>query len=332
MANLYLTEQGGCLRKRDRRLVFEKDGETLLERPMKDVDTVVVFGRIQVSVQALLALLEGGCDVSLMTHNGHFRGRLVPALGKNSPLRFGQYTLCSDEAFRLDTARRIVAGKIHNGLSLLRSYHYSGSNPFRFGEFETLRGLERKALDARSLDSLRGYEGTAAKCYYRGFGDVLTCGISFPGRKYYPSTDPVNAIMSFGYSFVARELQGLLEANGLDPYMGFYHEISYGRASLSLDMLEEYRHILVDRLTLKLFNKRILDADDFEVDEKDGGCYLKRDALKIFIKHYEETVNEPSVDYRGEKRSYRHIFREQAAAMRRAVSGKERYEPFRVEA
>ena len=331
MTNLYLTEQGTYLHKKHQRIVYEKDGETLLERPIKDIAMVIIFGQIQVSVQALLALLENGCDVAMMTQNGHFRGKLVSALGKNSPLRFKQYRLCNDMDYRLETSRKIVGAKIHNCIALLKKYHYSDSNPLRFNEFDNLKAIEEKVLFAQSLDSLRGFEGQASKCYYKGFSGSLTGDNTFPGRKFYPSTDPVNAIMSFGYSFIAREIQGLLEANGIDPYLGIFHEISYGRASLSYDLIEEYRNFLVDRLTLKLFNKKIIDSDDFDIQESNGACYLKRDVLKVFIKHYEETVNEEATEYKRTKRAFRYIFREQVAAFKRALTDNSYYEPFMVE-
>jgi len=330
LTNLYLTEQGSYLRKRGEVLVYGKDGETLLERPLKDVGMVVLFGQVQASVQALLALLENGCDVSLLTRNGHFRGRIAPALGKNSPLRVAQHRLNADSSCRLEISRLIVAAKIHNGMRLLKGYHYSQTNPARFTFIDSLVKLEKKALKAVSLDELRGCEGAAARRYYQGFRNILTSEVQFPGRKFYPSTDPVNAVLSFGYSFVARELQGLLEASGLDPYIGFFHVVEYGRTSLSLDLLEEYRHCLVDRLTLKLFNKKILNAKDFEPGQ-DGGMYLRRDALKVFIKHYEQTVNDPSIPYNGVLCSYRYIFREQADAFRKAILGNANYTPFRME-
>jgi len=330
MTNLYLTEQGTYLRKHGEAMVYEKDGEVLLERPLKDVGMVVLFGCVQVSVQAMLALLEAGCEVSLLTANGHFRGRIVPALGGNSPLRLAQYVFSRDPERRLGIARRVVAAKVLNGLRLLMDYRASGSNPARFDHAESLEKLSDKSLRAESLEELRGLEGAAARRYFEGFKAALTAEVEFPGRRYYPSTDPVNAVLSFGYSFVARELQGQLEAAGLDPYVGFFHEVEYGRASLSLDLLEEFRHCLVDRLTLRLFNKKILNAKDFEPGP-DGGLYLRRETLKVFIKHYEQTVNEPRVHFRGSACSFRHVFREQAAAMRREVAGESAYEPFRVE-
>jgi len=331
MTNLYLTEQGTYLRKRGEVLIYEKEGEGLLERPLKDVGMVVVFGNVQVSVQALLAMLESGCDVSLMTRKGHFRGRVASALGKNSPLRVSQHRLSNDSQYRLNLSRRIVAAKIFNGIRLLKSYHYSGSNPARLTFIDSLEKLEEKACRACSLEELRGCEGAAARRYFEGFRHALTAEVGFPGRRYYPSTDPLNAVLSFGYSFVARELQGLLEAFGLDPYVGFYHVIEYGRASLSIDLLEEYRHCLVDRLTLRLFNKKILNAKDFEKGKEDKGFYLKRDALKVFIKHYEQVVNDPSIPFRGSLCPYRYIFREQAAALRKAISENSEYTPFRIE-
>jgi len=330
LTNLYITEQGASLHKRNEMIVCEKDEEEIVSRPLKDVGLVVLFGAVQVSTQALLALLENGSDVSLMTHNGHFRGRLTPALGKNSDLRMKQYQRCSDKDFCLRMGKNIITAKVSNCLKLMKDYHYSASNPIRFDSFKELESLEKRLQEAETMESLRGYEGAAARWYFRGFADALTCGVKFPGRRFHPSTDPVNALLSFGYSFVAREIQGLIEAMGIDPYIGVYHDITYGRASLSLDILEEFRHHLVDRLTLKLFNKRIIETEDFEVLESDGGWYLKRDTLKAFIKHYEETVNAPDQEYQGGKHSYRHIFREQAALLRHAFLDNIDYIPYKV--
>jgi len=331
MSNIYLTEQGSYLKKEYDRIICEKDGETLLERPLKDVGTVVIFGNVQVSVQAMLALLEAGCDIALLSQSGHFRGRVVSALGKNITLRYAQYQRYEDAAFRLSFSRAVTAAKIANGARMLTRYHYSASNPVRMESLDDMKSLEEEAKNASSLDSLRGVEGAAANFYFRDFARALTGDIIFPGRKYYPATDPVNAVLSFGYSFVARELQGLIEAEGLDPFLGFLHEISYGRASLPYDILEEFRSYLVDRLTLKLFNKKILEEEDFDLNRQNGAYYLKRESLKIFVKHYEETVNEPNALYGGVRHTWRHVFRNQIAALKKAIADNGQYQPFRAE-
>jgi CRISPR-associated protein Cas1 len=135
-------------------------------------------------------------------------------------------------------------------------------------------------------------------------------------------------MLSFGYSFVGRELQGMLDALGLDPYIGFFHELTYGRASLSLDLMEEFRHPLVDRLVLRLFNKRILDDGDFQTGEN-GQVYLKKESLKIFIRHYEEWANSVNRTWNDEgESSWRKAFWKQGEKLRHTIETGEQYTPF----
>ncbi len=285
---IFTFEQGAYVRKKGGHIEVARDGEVLDDRVISEIRCLVAFGGVQVTADAMLALLDAGCDIAFMTLNGHFKGKVTSAAGKNSLLRSSQYDAFRDEKRRLDMARRYVVAKIRNGMDVLHDYHRSGRSGFVFKERDDMEELCRTALlRCDNLNSLRGYEGAAGRLYFSGFSRCLAHGRKFPGRTFHPSTDPVNALLSFGYSFVARELQAMLEALGLDPYIGFYHDLSYGRASLSLDLMEEFRHPLVDRLTLKLFNKSMLDDDDFETGEK-GQVYLKKGSLRIFIRHYEE--------------------------------------------
>ena len=329
MSVLYLTEQGGYVHKSGETIVIEKDGEEILKSPLKDISIIVIFGNVQVSVQALLALLEKGCDISMMTQDGHFRGRVVSALGKNIELREKQFKLTQDADFVLRFSKSIVSAKIKNGITLMQKYSYSDRNPFTAENLPNMKELIKKIEDADNIDTLRGYEGVSAKNYFDDFGKFLIEGIEFSGRKYFPAPDPVNALLSFGYSFVSRELQSILEGLGLDPYIGFFHQIKYGRASLSLDLTEEFRHSIVDRLVLRLLNKRILSNDDFYKDAEKGGCYLKRDALKVFLKYYEEYMDDENKTY-GEKeeKSIRYIFWKQAENLRNAIQDSGNYEPY----
>jgi CRISP-associated protein Cas1 len=279
MSFLYVTEQGAYIRKKGPRIQVVKDDELLADRTVKDIGTLVMFGGVHPTTEAMLALLDNGADIAMMTQNGHFKGKMVSAKGKNSLLRVAQYRMFTDESRRLEMARRYVGAKIRNGLDVLLDYHYSSGNPYRLDD--TTRGQIEKICESLNTpgipaDSLRGYEGAGARCYFQEFAKCLLHGRVFPGRNFHPSTDPVNALLSFGYSFIAREIEAMLEAVGLDPYIGFFHDISYGRASLSLDLMEEFRHPLVDRLVLRLFNKKMVDDDDFEAQGDDGQVYLKK--------------------------------------------------------
>ena len=329
MSFLYVTEQGAYIRKKGSHIEVAHEGETLADRTIADTKCLVVFGGVQVTTDAMMALLDAGCDVAFMTQNGHFKGRLVSASGKNSVLREQQFDALRDPARRLDMARCYVAAKVRNGIDVLHDYHRSGKSEFVFESRPRMEELSQRALQAPDAACLRGYEGSAARLYFDGFGKCLLHGRTFPGRIFHPSVDPVNALLSFGYSFIARELQAVVEALGLDPYIGFFHEVTYGRASLSLDLMEEFRHPLVDRLVLKLFNRKIVDDDDFEVKGEDKQVYLKKESLKIFIRHYEEWANSVNRTWNDEgEMSWRQAFWKQGEKLRAAIESGGPYTPF----
>lgn len=329
MSFLYVVEQGAYIRKKGPHVQVIKEEEVLADRAMRDVKCLIVFGGVQVTSEAMLGLLDAGCDVSFMTLNGHFKGRLVSGAGKNSVLRAFQYETFTDESKRFEFSKRYVTAKIRNGMDVLQDYHHSGHSEFVFSERASLQEiLDHIESRAQNIQSLLGYEGAAARFYFGAFARCLGHGRVFPGRVFYPSTDPVNALLSFGYSFVTRELQAILEAMGSDPYIGFFHEISYGRPSLALDLMEEFRHPFVDRLVLRLFNKQILDDDDFRTEDN-GQVFLKKDSLKIFIKHYEEwanLVNRAGND-EGEL-SWRQAIWRQGEKLRHAIEHNSEYFPF----
>ena len=143
---------------------------------------------------------------------------------------------------------------------------------------------------AETLDSLNGVEGSAAHFYFQAFPLLLKAeGIDFPGRKRRPPPDPVNAILSFGYTLLTSRIQSILDASGFDPYLGFLHRVDYGRPSLALDLLEPFRAPLVDRFAVRLFNLKILKPDDFDTTET-SGARLKHDAMKRFFLQWEKQL------------------------------------------
>lgn len=275
MATLYLIEQNTILRKQGNRLlvcqrppasrrysaVLQKD--IIRDLPAADVDHVMLFGNIQVTTSALHLLLQKGIELAIFSYGGQLLGQLTPPMGKNIPLRIRQFERFRDPDFILHFARSIVAAKISNALTFLRQFHWNYPQTFESKELELFPAMISRASDAETLDSLLGTEGAAAAQYFKLFESVIQPPWRFKGRTKRPPKDPVNAVLSFGYVVVGSQIQMLMDGIGLDPYLGFYHQIDYGRPSLALDLLEEFRHPLVDRLAASLFNKAFLRRPTF---------------------------------------------------------------------
>lgn len=336
--HLYITDQGIRLNKQGDHLRISKDGQFIDDILVNDIDSVVLFGAAHPTSDAMLALLESGSEVAFMSRSGHYKGRLVSSSGKNVMLRLAQYDAFRDRRRAIEYSKGFLSRKIENGLKVLDAYSHSQHNNFTFANRNSyLRALQAvRDYEGFDLNELLGLEGNAARIYFQNFAQCLKPGIQFPGREYYPSRDPVNALLSFGYSMVARELESLLESHGFDSCLGFLHQPTYGRRSLALDLLEEFRHPLVDRLVLKIFNKGILGPDDFETrDESDtrkGGVYLKPDAIKIFISQYEQFCDDANRTYKDDREtSWRKVFRTQVEALKRALLENTQIEPFEWE-
>ncbi len=331
MATLYITEQGSILRKTGDRIIVEKDDQVLLEVPCHKVDTVLIFGAVQVTIQALSELLEHEIELALFTRHGRLKGQLTPIKSKNIVLRVAQFERARENGFTLQTARELVRAKIGNAVAVLRRFAYNHPERKAALDAEVTRlQTHLMSLDeVQDLPSLNGLEGIAGRAYFAGFSQMILADLPFPGRRRRPAPDPINALLSFGYTLVGNELHSLLDGMGFDPYLGFLHQIDYGRPSLALDLLEEFRHPLVDRLTLTLINKRILQEADFTLDSTSGSMYLKPDAMKVYFRYFERWMLEERVDaLDGQTVGFRRAFQLQAQRLAEAIRNGAVYQPF----
>jgi len=322
---LYVTEPGSRISKSGGHLLVSCDGCVKGDVLMSEVESLSLFGAVHPTTDVMLALLEKGTDIAFLSRGGHYRGRLSSGMGKNIALRLAQYDAYRNPKTALEFARGFVLRKLENGLRLLDSYRRSARSEFLFPEREAyLKNLAAvRSYSGVDRDVLRGLEGYGARIYFSCFARCLSCGIPFPGREYRPCKDPVNALLSFGYSLVTRTMASLLEAAGFDPMIGFLHEPSYGRCSLACDMIEELRHPLVDRLVLSVLNRKWIVADDFENRDEDGiegQLYMKPDKMKIFLRYYEEFCEAPNRIYRDfPDVSWRSLMRMRVEDFRRAL-------------
>lgn len=330
MATLYLTEQGATLRKDSRRFIIELGGEVLAEVHEFKVDRVVVFGNIQITTQAIAFLFSKRIDTAFMTMQGKLKGRLTPLESRNVPLRLRHYELSQQQAFALEISKRMIAGKIANSISILARYQRNHPDVGFTPAIDRMSELQNEAMRKRTLESLRGVEGQSAAIYFECFGRMLRNDVQFSGRSRRPPTDPVNALLSFGYTLLYNEAIGVLALVGFDPYLGFFHGINYGRCSLALDLMEEFRHIVVDRLVVSSINLGMFQRHHFDVAD-DGGFYLKEEPRKKFLKEYEKLMtNEFLCGRTSERISFRKALHEQALMLQRVLMNKNvEYESFK---
>jgi len=326
MATLYVTEQGTKLTRESRRLLVCRGDETILDVPTIKVERVLVFGYAQITTQALELLLGEGIPTAFLSMEGRLKGTLEPTRSKNIPLRVAQYETCRKPDFRLAVARRIVAGKVRNQLRLVQRFQHNRPELDFSTSQRDLNRLHAEVDRKTAAGGLLGLEGQATAVYFEAFRRMFK-RLSFERRTRRPPTDPVNSLLSLGYTMLANEYLSAISAIGLDPYLGFFHCLSYGRPSLALDLCEELRHPLVDMLTLDLVNRGILKEDDFS--QESGGFMLKPEGRKHYFAKYERrmtiTIKHPRT---GQNTCVRSIIRDQALKTCHAIQEGVPYEPF----
>jgi len=355
MATLYVTEPGVQVHRIGQRLVVRKGDEVLQDIPLIKVDRVVLMGRgVGLTTPALHALAQKQVDVLYLNSRGGFISRMVGREHKHARLRHAQALAVSEPERCLRVARSIVVGKVPNQRVLVLR-HVEGA-AWAGAALNQMDNMRRQVSSADDLDALRGREGLAAKEYFRILRGLIRpprdgSSWGFDRRAYYPPPDPVNALLSFGYTLLLNDLVTACQAAGLDPDLGFFHAIDYGRPAMALDLEEEFRPVIVDSLVLAAVNRPLFGLQDFEagprqeVDlpedsaprqaaagEKLRPVFLKDAPRKQFIALYEARVNE-TVMYApsGESTSYRRIFELQAYAMARAILGETSdYVPFTI--
>jgi CRISPR-associated protein Cas1 len=249
-------------------------------------------------------------------------GRIEPALSKNSLLRAAQYRAAFNPATTITLARHMVRGKLSNMRVFLQRANRGLDDPALTQAVERLK-MQLLAVDAAdSTDQLRGMEGAGSAVYFGVFANLIKAeGMSFTKRVRRPPTDPVNALLSFGYALLANDLHSAVNTVGFDPYQGYLHVGHYGRPSLALDLMEEFRPLIADSVVLLCLNKRIIGPEDFTV-ELGNVCRLSEAARKKFLVQYEERKNteiqHPIFDY---KVTYQRCFELQARLLAKYLQG-----------
>ncbi|MDX1957331.1 MAG: CRISPR-associated endonuclease Cas1 [Leptospiraceae bacterium] len=295
MSHLYLTEDGSSLNKFAESVQLKLEGKILFEIELKSIETVQVFANVNITTQVVREFMERGIELAYYANSGKLIGQLTPIHVKNVELRYKQYALSKNPDFKLEFSKEILRQKFISCIQLIRDGNKNRDDLNLNSELTELKSYIEKLEQTSSLDSLLGIEGSFAKRYYSVYGLLFKDMSLFNGRTKRPPKDEANAIMSFIYTLVTNRISSYIDGLGFDPYIGFYHAMEYGRVSLACDMIEPVRAIFCDRLTLGLFNLKILGREDFEMTEE--GIRLTHESRKKFFQRYAEEL-EKIKDYR----------------------------------
>jgi CRISPR-associated protein Cas1 len=306
----------------DELTVQPKDGEPQMVR-LGQTSQVALFGQVQMSTQAIQAALGRAIPIAYFTSGGWFYGLTNGLSHKNVELRQRQFRAADDAALSLALARKFVIAKILNSRTLLRR---NGDDvPSR--TIDVLREMADEAAACSSAASLLGIEGTAARLYFQSFPCMLkqlddegALAFDFAGRNRRPARDPVNALLSFAYALLAKDLTVVAQMVGFDPFLGFYHRPRYGRPALALDLMEEFRPIIADSIVLTAINTGVIQRDDFIT--RAGAVSLRDHGRTRFLRLYErrmdELVTHPIFGYRI---CYRRVLEVQMRLLARFLTG-----------
>lgn len=326
MSVVYVTEQGAYIRQSGQRIIVVKGKTVLKEMPVHRVERVLLFGNIQVTTQALNLLMENGIDVQLLSRAGRYRGSLVSADSKNIFLRIAQHRLWHDKQFRLNLAACIVSGKLENQLAMLRKYKKNHPDENFDADIQIIRDMKVAANQATEVGSLMGVEGMASAAYFRCFARMNRSGLKFISRQKHPANNEINAMLNLGYVMVTNEVCSVLMSMSFDVFLGFLHGIRYGRRSLGLDIVEQFRQPLVDSLVLRLINTGMYNAGDFDTHD-DGSVEFTDDAFKRFLTCWSSEMGDYAGDKKGNE-NWRGRLLQKCEELEKVFMDGEVYQPF----
>ncbi|HWP34536.1 MAG TPA: CRISPR-associated endonuclease Cas1 [Thermodesulfobacteriota bacterium] len=345
MASLVLMEQGLTLAVDGGFFTVERAGQVVDRVRVSEVDEVLLFGNVHVTPAATAVLLARGIDTVFLSARGRYRGRLTGRPGRNVELRIAQFERLRDPAAALSFARAVVAGKIANQRALLlRAQREHGLEEVA-AALASLRWVQQAVGQAPNIEAARGLEGQASAVYFGRLGACIrNPAFAFNGRTRRPPRDPVNAMLSFGYTMLATLVESVVLRAGLDPMLGALHAPDYGRPSLVLDLMEEFRPILVDALVLRLVNRREVVPEDFEqppdeveavwAEEAEGAVasgsspavWLGETGRRVFFRAWSRRLQETHFYApRRQRLTFEEIVQQQTYLLARVLRGEEEH-------
>ncbi len=321
LRTLYVLEQGCEIRRCGERLIVEREGKELESVPVDKLDLVMVFGNSSVTTPATQLCLLEGVPIAYLSALGRLYGMAEAFEAESVATEAAQFMRAADPDFPLELAKAFVRGKIANARVIVKRLARHRPNTTLRDRQLALRESAWRVKSAKTLNELRGIEGAAGHNYFVALQQALPSEWRFTGRNRQPPRDPINVLLSFGYTLLARNVHALLRARRLNPMVGFLHPARPGHPALVSDLMEEFRPIVVDALVLDLALHRRLTPDDFaSSEEPEGGCRARPAALRTFIHAFERkmrtTIRHPAS---REPLDYRRCIDRQAVALARLM-------------
>lgn len=296
--------------------------------PLHDIERLILKEGSQISSESLCALLRADIPISLLGWNDRFAGGFLPPTNQHGLWRLRQYEQTLNPLFAMQVARRIVLAKIANQRRVVQRLAANRAQqlPEDLAFLQTMREM---SVACSTLDELRGYEGAAAARYFQTWATFLPPEFPFERRSTRPPQNPVNACISFGATMLYNEAVASVHAHGLDPALGLLHATADGRWSLALDLIEPFRPVLVEALTLDLFTHKMVDNSCFEPHQ--GGVYLSERGRRVFVLQYERRMDRQFMsEHAGHRTTLRDELDDTATQFKAAIEAPEHFLPFEM--
>ncbi|MDY5422688.1 CRISPR-associated endonuclease Cas1 [Hornefia butyriciproducens] len=333
MSHLYITDNGSILGVDGGRYVIRQKDQLIRSIPRESIESVSIFGNSTITTPCMQQLLTSGTAVCFFSSKGRYYGRLHSVTGDKIELLKQQFAVLDDPAFSVAVSAKIAAAKIHNQQVVLKRY-VGRDEDWYLRELSIIRQMEKKVMNAVSAAEIMGYEGMAAKLYFRVLGEIVRPEFRFYGRNRRPPKDAFNSMLSLGYTLLLYEIMAKLETQRLSPYCGVLHTDRDGSPALCSDLMEEWRSVIVDSAVMAMVQGNEISPDDFVFDENAAGIYLSNGALRRFINKLERKLNQKNkyLDYENREYSFRQAIHLQCGKFAEAITKKDPavYHPVRI--
>ena len=329
MGTLYVTQENAFIGKVDERIHVKVEKQKILDIPLIKLEGVVVLGQANFSPALVQELLDRRIPFTFLTPTGKYRGTLEPKMRKNIFLRQHQWAADGNTPQAIHLVQAFVRGKLKNyRISLQRRSRRANLDLSK--EIQKLKDIIGTIASTDTINSLRGLEGAGSAAYFRCFNQLIqNPDFTFTTRNRRPPTDPVNSLLSLGYALLRHDIQSAVNIVGFDPYLGYLHVKHYGRPALALDLMEEFRPLIVDSIVLEALNRNALSPNDFQHQPISNEVSLTPSALKTFLRCYQEkklsAFKHPVLKT---KCTYQEVFEIQARLLGKYLMGEtEQYPP-----